>query len=274
VAVRVLQPGSTAFALAVLSNMLSLFWFSFVQADYFPPNAPHGASGCPCISDALLHSPEATCLYNGTNTGIINAKGDCFPSNYGIGSCIPWDENLPSCKSEGVVGGESDYCDKPWCYIDVTNCDRPHQTGLYFAASSYSFATCGYKDTFAPEISREDIFVQQHLNGKTLRVTFPGDWLWSLWTEPNGDRGGLYPSIISKVFREYAVNWKVQPLSNSSKAFSPDSTYHACVHDVAIGETDMCFGEFWPTVSRILLMEEQGAFAPSLFPQDDFYLGE
>ena len=121
-----------------------------------------------------------------------------------------------------------------WCYIDVTNCDRPHQTGLYFAASSYSFATCGYKDTFAPEISREDIFVQQHLNGKTLRVTFPGDWLWSLWTEPNGDRGGLYPSIISKVFREYAVNWKVQPLSNSSKAFSPDSTYHACVHDVAI----------------------------------------
>jgi hypothetical protein len=217
-----------------------------------------------------MHSSEATCAFNATHTGIITAKGGCFPSNYGIGSCLPWDNNLlPECKSQvynGIAGEKPDYCDKPWCYIDVANCDRPHHAGQIVLNQSYSFETCGYKDTFA--LNTE---FAKRLTGKTLRVTCPGDFLWTLWTEPNGDRGGMYPSLIARLFREHGVDWQLQPLSNASKAASPSSSYTACIHDIAIGETDICVGETWSTDYRISLMEEDGSYTTTI-TQDDFYL--
>jgi hypothetical protein len=245
-----------------------------VQSEDFPPNVLVGSAGCPCVTNPALHSSEVACEYNGTDTGVINAEGDCFPSNYGIASCVPWDKNMPTiCKSQGIVGGEPDHCDKPWCYVDPANCDRPNRAGSIFTNQTYSYETCGYKDTFADERStnKERAFATSQLEGITLRVTFPGDWLWSLTTEENGDRGGVYPSVMARIFREYSVNWVVKPISNSSKAFSPNSSYTACVHDVAIGETDMCIGEFWTNNERISIMEQEGAFSTTV-TQDDFYL--
>ena len=54
-------------------------------------------------------------------------------------------------------------------------------------------------------------------------------------------------------------------MSQRSKEFSPDSSFTACVHEVAIGATDMCWANFWATATRSALTP----FTPSMY-QDEF----
>jgi hypothetical protein len=43
------------------------------------------------------------------------------------------------------------------------------------------------------------------------------------------------------------------------------------VHDVAVGELDMCVGDFWSTYSRRMLLAETGSFTAAI-AFDEFYL--
>ena len=37
------------------------------------------------------------------------------------------------------------------------------------------------------------------------------------------------------------------PRSEDSLAFSPGSSFTACIHDIALNNTDVCVGNFWTT---------------------------
>jgi hypothetical protein len=50
------------------------------------------------------------------------------------------------------------------------------------------------------------------------------------------------------MLRDLRVPLEIVPISDRSREFSPSSSYTACVHDVAIGQVDLCVGNFWPTV--------------------------
>ena len=55
---------------------------------------------------------------------------------------------------------------------------------------------------------------------------------------------------MSRVMRRHAVPWQAVDVSARSAEFSPGSSFTACVHDVAIGNVDMCWANFWPTSAR------------------------
>ena len=119
-----------------------------------------------------------------------------------------------------------------------------------------SYETCGNVDTYSESKVLEDI------NGKHLRVTFPGDSSdgYTLLTDPN-DSSNKLGSMRDLMLGADGVDgladlhnftWEVRPISdNSLKRYS--SSYTACVHEVALNETDMCIGAFWTTSERLLL---------------------
>ena len=55
------------------------------------------------------------------------------------------------------------------------------------------------------------------------------------------------------------------PVSTRSVEFSPTSSFTACVHEVALGNTDMCWGNFWPTATR----RHMTTFSGSIY-EDEF----
>ena len=55
---------------------------------------------------------------------------------------------------------------------------------------------------------------------------------------------GALPVLISNVLGEHDIPWERVPLSNASSAWSPDSSYTACVYDVGVGNADLCVSNF------------------------------
>ena len=63
-------------------------------------------------------------------------------------------------------------------------------------------------------------------------------------------------------------------ISNTSLS-QYSSSYSACVHDVAMNETDMCIGPFWLTSERQLMSPFTGgvSIGPPLFSATTLLLG-
>ena len=72
-----------------------------------------------------------------------------------------------------------------------------------------------------------------------------------LATEVEGCKGvdcvrtGAYVGFIREVLEEAGLNWTFVEISSVSRAFSPRSSYTACVYEVSIGGADLCLGNFW-----------------------------
>jgi len=85
------------------------------------------------------------------------------------------------------------------------------------------------------------------LNGKVLRVAFPGDSSsgYTIKTLASGKKDGSVVEMMRRIAMGNNFTWMVQAVSNFSKAkFS--SSFSACVHEVAIGGVDMCIGSETP----------------------------
>lgn len=41
------------------------------------------------------------------------------------------------------------------------------------------------------------------------------------------------------------IDWIVKDITNASLVMSPQSSFTACVNDIAVNETDLCIGDFW-----------------------------
>ena len=107
------------------------------------------------------------------------------------------------------------------------------------------------------------------LKGRNLRVAFPGDddSGYTILTTPAGQKAGSYVKFMQRLASENSFTFTEQPLSATSRALYPRSSFTACVHEVAIGNVDLCVGNFWITTERRLL----GAMTHSV-TSDDFYL--
>jgi hypothetical protein len=149
------------------------------------------------------------------------------------------------------------WCYTPWCFVDGDKCDRPHHRSK-IANTSYSFETCGYRDTWMIA----DKFAAGMAN-KTLRVSFPNVGqtdLFRIYLDAHGQRKGSFLAFFRRLSDLYRIKWEQVPLSNASQAYSPESSFTACVNDVAIGRTDVCVADFWDTPARRQLLEVQGTF--------------
>jgi hypothetical protein len=58
--------------------------------------------------------------------------------------------------------------------------------------------------------------------------------------------------LMEKISEEAGFTWHIHIVGNkSNEKFS--SSYTACVHEVALNETDFCIGSFWMTTERLLM---------------------
>ena len=109
-----------------------------------------GADSCPCLSDLTTFGFEAGDPF----PAIIGGERYIYPSGYGTG-CETHDDGLePYCGDSVELtdrfgdGLTSNWCTKPWCYVDISNCDKRTSQGVYNSDLHYSYATCGSTNTF------------------------------------------------------------------------------------------------------------------------------
>ncbi len=231
-----------------------------VQDDALIALGEAGAQNCRCIDPWRHHNvsePGACLNYTDPATGLQH----CVPNNYGAGRCETWDATLaPSCADvdgRPLASAIPDWCSRRWCYINYTECWRPHSQAAYTFPTGayrgeglhYSYETCGNLDTYA-----EDMHYSS-LKGSTLRVTLPVDSgsRHALYTDPHtGERTGSMIDFMNEVAVSGGFTWTLRSISNASRLLY-SSSYTQCVHDVALNETDLCIGPFWLTPERLLM---------------------
>lgn len=81
------------------------------------------------------------------------------------------------------------------------------------------------------------------------------------------DLMGALPVFVANALREAGVPWEHVPLSDEAKAWSPSSSYTACLHDLATGKADIGLANFLTTPARWRLMP----FTQTLY-SDQYYL--
>ena len=88
----------------------------------------------------------------------------------------------------------------------------------------------------------------------------------TILTNPDGTKDGSVVQFMKDLAQDVGFTWEVHPVGNWSRA-RYSSSYTACVHEVALGLTDMCIGNFWMTAERMTL----ASFSPALY-NDEFKL--
>jgi hypothetical protein len=228
-----------------------------LHAFFLEPIGSAAFADCPCIdphrnaSDLQLFDAGQNCLRLLT--------GDCVQLSYGK-ECGMHDRNRPVCN----VSTAPTWCASHWCYVDPTNCLRPHRSSNDFSKTGeyYSYETCGYLDDYSENP------LLRNLKNASLRVTFPGDSGsgYTIAILPSGEGVGSFPVFIARAFAEYGVRTTTISLTNVSRAKFPQSSFTACVHDIALNNTDVCIGNFWPTPARLMLgVPFTGEVYPDLF---------
>mmetsp|Transcript_110913 Transcript_110913/g.313749 ORF Transcript_110913/g.313749 Transcript_110913/m.313749 type:complete len:605 (-) Transcript_110913:87-1901(-) len=220
---------------------------------------------CPCIDAPTWRVDRGRTATN--EPCMLLSNGDCYPQQYGIGSCRTWDADFdPACN--GTSGADRPaYCDEPFCYVNTTVCAERRtqktyrQTDLVFLAQGlayYSYETCGGDGE-----SWSTDFLSQTIRGKTLlagvpRSFFPEQFMVDGVGAPLAD-GPITPGAsMSGVWIDYLeemamlgqFNLKYVPVSNASSN-DHGSLWTACAQDVANGIIDLCVGNFWVTPARV-----------------------
>ena len=108
----------------------------------------------------------------------------------------------------------------------------------------------------------------QQLRGKTLHVSYPGDSSsdYTLVTrDDNGQKTGSVVAFMNEIAAKGGFFYELHNVSEASTDWSArnagGSSWTACVHEVALGETDICIGNFWVTIQRLQL----ATFTSSLY---------
>jgi hypothetical protein len=113
-----------------------------------------------------------------------------------------------------------------------------------------------------------------HLRGKTLRVSYPGDSGSGYTVKTVAEGSGWYAgegrsvdgsvvAFMHSIAAEVGATLEFHPVSNASRQqvynqLGSTSSYTACVHEVALNETDFCIGNFWITNERLLMSTFSG----------------
>ena len=120
-----------------------------------------GADNCPCLESHQVYDRLR-------DTGYVDRNGDLsvmgtsqplWPSDrdgqtYGGDSCASHDNYLPPPCGDDTgrpLAGAPSWCAKSWCYVDSSTCALATTASTYFPAAklTYSYATCGDRDTFS-----------------------------------------------------------------------------------------------------------------------------
>ena len=224
-------------------------------------------TSCPCIDPNNFSSfwrDKGTTFANATcedpHFGVVSPSNSSLCNvGYGALSCQAWDEDIQSKEIECSALNEDrpGYCSAKWCYVDPANCNAPHAVSSFYAAQGlhYSYEACGYLDEWCK--ARDDCYFQEIKKtlGNKIRVSFPSgdsDSGYTLVTNPvTGDRKGSVVELVHRMLNipehNISVAMDLRPVSLQSQERHPQSSFTACVQDIALGKTDLCIANFWQT---------------------------
>lgn len=250
----------------LLCVLLLLVFAAPAVAQPPPPPLSIGSPACECI-DPWAQNTSASVDESGCRNATLGYRhlggphgiDLCLPMTYGRSRCEAWDSHVGGVcvdqRGTALASGAPDWCASKWCYVDASTCERPHQpTNIAFHDPdaplnlAYSYETCGNLDTYTGDAHFRT------LRGKHLRVSYPADSDagYSLYTDSHGIKQGSTVHFMQDVAADAGFTWSVHPVSeiSSSKYLS---TYTACVHEVALNQTDLCIGTFWINNERLLM---------------------
>ena len=218
------------------------------------PDGHPGSTECACI-DPFNHSAlDGNCPLRRATDGVCYAA----PGYGGLG-CRRYDLTSPTAECTARLDHVPPlWCDASWCWVDPRNCTRPKDTTHFFRGTPYadltfSYETCGNVNEFS------DVGRTEALQGVELRVSFPGNSGsgYTITTVQEGAMGvggtrrdGSVVRFFAQLAQDYGATWREVPISAASRTFSPQSSFTACVHELALNATDLCIGNFWPTADR------------------------
>ena len=241
----------------------------------------HGDAECRCINPAAFFN---------------SFPGPNYPSSYGARGCRPYDlAEDPECAGD-TISVIPQRCYDRWCFVSHANCSRPHESSVEIPNATlsaaflphdcigdtaqachaqcdrrlyYSYETCGNLDSFSADLKQAKSLESFP---RTLRVGMPGDEAYHLVTIDPADGSGIGGSgrdgavvrLMASVLENYGVAWRSVPISDDARALSPLSSYTACIYDIALSRTDLCFGPFWTPEFRRKLV----AFSGNVFNTD------
>eukprot|EP00931_Biecheleriopsis_adriatica_P049695 TRINITY_DN28750_c0_g1_i1.p1 TRINITY_DN28750_c0_g1~~TRINITY_DN28750_c0_g1_i1.p1 ORF type:complete len:619 (+),score=44.37 TRINITY_DN28750_c0_g1_i1:49-1905(+) len=226
-----------------------------------------GDIDCPCVNPwdslggippNLTHvTPEGrTCLTFGSARDSF-----CYDLDYGSSRCRAWDQHSqPGCATSVIEPPES--CTAMWCYVDNMNCGLQADASILYNGLHYSYQTCGARNTFVMEQR-----IQRSLKGTVLRVGVPAHAYPWLDKKSKGKLTGITPDFLSEIALKTGFGIDYREISNKSIRLYPNSSYTACIQDVAFRRLDLCVSTFWQTPARSAL----ASFSPP-YGADNFLL--
>jgi len=206
---------------------------------------------CPCahnVGDKSLDMifPEQVVEKDGVKfLQMLNSKHLVHPG-YGSSMCSTWSSSTlyPECGGQSL---QPEWCTRKWCYVNPSLCQRRSVGSPEFPGLSYSFETCG----------NLDYYVQPHLRRFSNATRTLYAYGFGFKAEENPEANSV-PLNMCLAFAAKALSQAgIDPqsvryrreLSNATRReFS--STYTGCVHDVALGNLDVCLGDIWDTAQR------------------------
>eukprot|EP01001_Neometanema_parovale_P011387 NODE_762_length_2114_cov_60.087393_g727_i0.p1 GENE.NODE_762_length_2114_cov_60.087393_g727_i0~~NODE_762_length_2114_cov_60.087393_g727_i0.p1 ORF type:complete len:654 (-),score=85.39 NODE_762_length_2114_cov_60.087393_g727_i0:153-2057(-) len=222
---------------------------------------PQGVWDCPCLR------PGST-DYLAIQAELVLRP--TLPPLYGLDGCRAYDLNLTATGCSANSANSS--CSSKWCYVDPAVCTI-NATMCALAGgvpgSLYSFEACGFLNTYDADKIYDPI-----TGNNALVMTFAeAPYVMQGDVDPRfPERRGYHGKVIDFILDIFkSVNLNVTILdhfgSPESRERFPTSSWTACVHDVAIGNADICLQNFWITPSRLRMVP----FLPTL-GQDNLYL--
>lgn len=237
-----------------------------------------GAPECPCIT-------SASALFTSLQADLVAANRS---EHYGTAGCKAYDENNTL---SGCASNEAAFCLNPWCYVDMKLCpinedlcadaggkvgidrspycrSRPfHPSTVVSDLYHYSYETCGSLDVYDTSALMDPVA------GRVLKIAVDA---WAPWLMRKIDTTGRekYGGVLYDMFSDALTLFDPAPVEHIVPGWATQgsrakfqSSYTACVHDIAVGNFDICVADLWRTHERAQLSH----FAPAL-RHDYFYL--
>jgi hypothetical protein len=268
---------------------------------------PSGAYECRCLTSlppdvATLYGARGFPANYGVGSCMAHDKNLANTSAQAEVGCVPGPNQANYC------GFEWCYVDPDTCGVDKLGCealgfkvgsydsilcrarDKTRESYAWLEGKGknasnvfFSYQTCGNLDFYTREVD-EKRTVQSTIAGRFFTAVIPSDAL-APWVYPPGyvansnsanpawkGNGGVLVNMMGEVAARHDPPLQPQLFkgfaSKQARRFYPNSSFTACVMDVAVGRVDMCIGDFWLTTERL----NMGASFLQPFGSDEFYL--
>ena len=232
---------------------------------------PWGWNDCPCMSQSSREFELAKEIVNES----MKQENRNLTEDYGFNGCKLYNDG--ECKKFPLS------CHQEWCYVDMDKCQINEtacgEDELGSRLGSFKSASCRKRPVSQSRFSDSLYFSYETCNnlGSYDEGRFE-KWMAGVRIQAATDKLKFYPHPFYRALVQEAVNqfsflekkewdldrpeldyrfkedkdWCTKESKETVKTLShlPDNEWSYCVHDVAVGNTDLCVADVWVTPER------------------------